>query len=206
MITLTDVMEHVITTQNSINVFLSENIETILEKRMVSQGADKKSSKEKKKGKGILRHGETKTKSFIPLFREPSSIEKILGEADQLLIRPHTSPQESKTPPVLRPVSPRAASPKAASFRASSPKPTSPKAPFSPKVASPKPVSPKAAPLRTFSSGATSSKTAPPKVKQNRKEISYVQRPEPTLQHQILSATKIQAAYRGFLVSFLISQ
>ncbi|KAL8487293.1 hypothetical protein ACS0TY_023828 [Phlomoides rotata] len=168
-------------------------------KEKPTDGADKKSSKEKKKGKGILRHGETK--SFIPLFREPSSIEKILGEADQLLIRPHTSSQDIKTPPVLpvRPISPRPASPKAASYRASSPKSASPEAPASPRVASPKAVSPKVAPLRTFSTGATSSKTTAPKVKQSRKEISYVQRPEPTLRHQNLSATKIQAAYRGFL-------
>ncbi|XP_051116912.1 protein IQ-DOMAIN 14-like [Andrographis paniculata] len=47
------------------------------------------SSKERKKGKGILSHGEAR--SFIPLFREPSSVEKILGEADHLLIKPPTT-------------------------------------------------------------------------------------------------------------------
>lgn len=186
----------------------------------------KSSSKEKKKGKGILRHSETK--SFIPLFREPSSIEKILGEADQLLIRPPpTSSERPNSPPALtiRPVSPRPASPKAASHRASSPKSTSPRAPSprapSPRVASPRADSPKPAPSKTFSTGAVSpkaalptafisgaassksaapSKAAAPKATQSRKEIRHVPRPEPTLRDQQLSATKIQAAYRGYLV------
>ncbi|XP_047980491.1 protein IQ-DOMAIN 13-like [Salvia hispanica] len=216
-----------------------------------ADGPDKKSSsKEKKKGKGILRHGDTK--SFIPLFREPSSIEKILGEADQLLIRPPpTSSQRPKSPPALpvRPVSPRPASPDPASHRASSPKSNSPKAPSpksssprapSPRVASPRAapretlstgaippkaapretlstgavppkaapretlstgaaISPKAAPPTAFSSGAASSKAAAPKSTQSRKEIRHVQKPEPTLRDQQLSATKIQAAYRGYL-------
>ncbi|KAG8375882.1 hypothetical protein BUALT_Bualt09G0005400 [Buddleja alternifolia] len=150
-----------------------------------ADGSDKKSSKEKKKGKGVLRHGETK--SFIPLFREPSSIEKILGEADQLLIRPHASPEQPKTsPPLLeRPTSPKAPSPKAASPRA-----------ISPKVVSPEPTPP-----TTFIPGASSSKAAPlpPKVTQSRNEISYVLRLEPPSRNQHLSATKIQAAYRGYL-------
>ncbi|KAI3459839.1 hypothetical protein Pfo_016502 [Paulownia fortunei] len=202
-------------------------------KEKPTDGSDKKSSKEKKKGKGILSHGETK--SFIPLFREPSSIEKIFGEADQLLIRPPSSSEQPKTPPALpgRPISPRVASPNAASHRASSPKAASPrvcsprvpspKAPspraispraVSPRVASPRAVSPKAAPPKAFTAGAVAPKVAPPKaltagaasskaaapkVKQSRKEISYVQRPEPTLRDQHLSATKIQAAYRGYL-------
>ncbi|XP_047974988.1 protein IQ-DOMAIN 14-like isoform X1 [Salvia hispanica] len=111
-----------------------------------SNGSDKKSSsKEKKKGKGILRRGESQ--SFIPLFGEPSSIEKILGEADQLLIRP------------------------------------------SPRVPSPIPASPKAASPPAFTSEAA----------QGRGEIERVQRPETTLRDQQLSATKIQAAYRGYV-------
>ncbi|KAH6768237.1 hypothetical protein C2S51_013573 [Perilla frutescens var. frutescens] len=137
-----------------------------------ADGSDKKSSsKEKKKGKGILRHGETK--SFIPLFREPSSIEKILGEADQLLIRAPTAPERPKSPPALpvRPVSPRVASPKATSHRASSPKAASPRvcsprAPspraVSPRAASPRAESPKGDPPKTISTGAVSPKAAPP--------------------------------------------
>ncbi|KAK4387903.1 protein IQ-DOMAIN 14 [Sesamum angolense] len=173
----------------------------------------KKSNKEKKKGKGILRHGETK--SFIPLFKEPSSIEKILGEADQLLIRPPPALDEPRNPPALlgRPTSPRVASPKAAAHRASSPKAASPRA-FSPRAASPKAPSPRAVSPRAvsprvsspearpkvFTAGAASSKAAVPKVAQRKKEVSYVQRPEPTLRNQQLSATKIQAAYRGYML------
>ncbi|KAL1561404.1 IQ-DOMAIN 14-like [Salvia divinorum] len=106
-------------------------------------GAGKKSSnKEKKKGKGILRRGETQ--SFI----RRSSIEKILGEADLLLIRPP------------------------------------PGAP-SPSVASPKAASP---PVFTSEGEAAF------------EEIERVQRPEPTLRDQQLSAAKIQGACRGYLV------
>ncbi|KAL0366601.1 UNVERIFIED_CONTAM: protein IQ-DOMAIN 14 [Sesamum radiatum] len=181
-------------------------------KEKPTDGSDKKSSKEKKKGKGILRHGETK--SFIPLFKEPSSIEKILGEADQLLIRPPPALDEPRNPPALlgRPTSPRVALPKAAAHRASSPKAASPRA-FSPRAASPKAPSPRAVSPRAvsprvsspearpkvFTAGAASSKAAVPKVAQRRKEVSYVQRPEPTLRNQQLSATKIQAAYRGYM-------
>ncbi|XP_042010155.1 protein IQ-DOMAIN 14-like [Salvia splendens] len=142
-----------------------------------ADGPDKKSSsKEKKKGKGILRHGDTK--SFIPLFREPSSIEKILGEADQLLIRPPpTSSQRPKSPPALpvRPVSPRPASPDPASHRASSPKSNSPRASSpksnsprapspkssSPRAPFPRVTSPRAAPRETFSIGAVPPKATP---------------------------------------------
>ncbi|KAL0392451.1 UNVERIFIED_CONTAM: protein IQ-DOMAIN 14 [Sesamum radiatum] len=181
-------------------------------KEKPTDGSDKKSNKEKKKGKGILRHGETK--SFIPLFKEPSSIEKILGEADQLLIRPPPALDEPRNPPALlgRPTSPRVASPKAAAPRASSPKAASPRA-FSPRAASPKAPSPRAVSPRAvsprvsspearpkvFTAGAASSKAAVPKVAQRRKEVSHVQRPEPTLRNQQLSATKIQAAYRGYM-------
>lgn len=90
-------------------------------------GSEKKSSKEKKKGRGILRYGETK--SFIPLFKEPSSIEQILGEVDQqkLLVRPPTPVEQQKTLPLLLPA-PGGASPRDTSPRAASPRPPSPKA------------------------------------------------------------------------------
>ncbi|PSS34834.1 Protein IQ-DOMAIN like [Actinidia chinensis var. chinensis] len=136
-------------------------------------GPKNKSTKEKKKGQGILSHGETK--SFIPLFRGPSSIEKILGEADQqkLLIRPHTPLEEPKTPPLLLP--------RAASSKVTSPRVTSPRA-ASPKVTSPRVTSPRAVSSRA--------------VNQN-EEFRY--RPEPTLSYRNISATKIQAAYRGYM-------
>uniref|UniRef100_A0A5B6ZHM1 DUF4005 domain-containing protein n=2 Tax=Davidia involucrata TaxID=16924 RepID=A0A5B6ZHM1_DAVIN len=127
-------------------------------KEKLVNGSEKKSAKEKKKGRGITRHGETK--SFIPLFRGPSSIEKILGEAEQqkLLIRPPTPSEQPKTPLL---VPPRAASPRVASPRAASPR------------------------------------AASPRVVNQRKDISY--RPEPTIRYHHLSATKIQAVYRGYM-------
>lgn len=142
-----------------------------------SKGKDSenKSTKEKKKGVGKLKHGETN--SFIPLFREPSSIEKIFGDFEReqqvLAIRPPTPPERPKTPPF---VPPRVASP-----RPPSPKPPSPRDP-SPRAASPRVTSPKAASSRNV---------------HQHKEVRY--RPEPTLQNQHVSATKIQAAYRGYM-------
>ncbi|KAG6732273.1 protein IQ-DOMAIN 14-like [Carya illinoinensis] len=128
---------------------------------------EKKSTKEKKK-KGL---GKRDTNSFIPLFREPSSIEKIFGDFEReqqiLTFRPPTPAEQSKTPPFL---TPRAASPRAPSPRVASPR-----------VASPRVVSPRA---------------ASPRIVRHYKEISH--RPEPTLRNHHASATKIQAAYRGY--------
>lgn len=161
---------------------------------MKLQDLEKKAAKEKKKkGLGKLRHGESN--SFIPLFREPSSIEKIFGdferEQQRITLRPPPSPEQLKsTPPFVphrvatpRASSPRVASPRVASPRAPSPRAVSPRAP-SPRVASPRAVSPRAA--------------SPRIVHHHHREISY--RPEPTLRHHHASATKIQTAYRGYTV------
>lgn len=127
---------------------------------------EKKSSHEKK-GRGKLKHGESR--SFIPLFREPSSIEKILGEVDQqLLFIGHPTAVEPPPPP---PFSGRPASPRVSSHRPASPRVTSPR--------------------------ASSPRSSPPRALHRRTEISY--RPEPTLRHHHLSATLIQAAYRGYM-------
>ncbi|KAL0432884.1 UNVERIFIED_CONTAM: protein IQ-DOMAIN 14 [Sesamum latifolium] len=159
-------------------------------KEKPTDGSDKKSSKEKKKGRGILRHGETK--SFIPLFKEPSSIEKILGEADQLLIRPPPALDEPRNPPALLGSFSKSFFSKGCVSESSFSKGRFSKSCFS-RVSSPE-ARPKA-----FTAGAASSKAAVPKAAQRRKEVSYVQRPEPTLRNQQLSATKIQAAYRGYM-------
>lgn len=143
------------------------------------QGSDKRSSKEKKKaGKGILQHGETK--SFIPRFRETSSIEKILGEADQLLVRLPGSPAETKFP--------RAASPPPTSYRATSPNNVASQRISSARFNSPRAPSPRPA--------------LPPALtpEASRWEVRYVQRPETTVRNQHRSATIIQAAFRGYLV------
>ncbi|XP_038691390.1 protein IQ-DOMAIN 14-like [Tripterygium wilfordii] len=154
-------------------------------KEKLANEPEKNSTKEKKKKKGLgkLRHGDTN--SFIPLFREPSSIEKILDDAERehnLIFRPPTPPERPQTPPFVpqRVPSPRVPSPRIPSPRTSSQRVASPKA-ASPKVASPKVASPRA---------------ASPRIVQHRSEISY--RPEPTLRYRHASATKIQAAYRGY--------
>lgn len=135
--------------------------------KLVSESERKTTKEKKKKGLGKLRHGET-TSFNIPLFREPSSIEKILGEAEReqpkiVFKPPAPSVEQPKTPPI---VLPRVASPRAAS----------------PRVASPRVASPRA---------------SSPKVVHHHREISY--RPEPTLRNHHVSATKIQAAYRGYM-------
>lgn len=146
---------------------------------LISQDAEKKSTKEKKKGLGKLRRGETN--SFIPLFREPSSVEKIFGEfeREQQKVRPPTPPEQPKTPPFVpsRAVSPRPPSPRVASPRVASPR-----------VASPRVASPRA---------------PSPRIVNHHKEFN--QRPEPTLRNHHASATKIQAAYRGYMVSVISS-
>ncbi|KVI00341.1 protein of unknown function DUF4005 [Cynara cardunculus var. scolymus] len=128
-----------------------------------------KKSPHEKKGRGKLKHGESR--SFIPLFREPSSIEKILGEVDQqLLFIGHPTAVEQPPPP---PFSGRPASPMVTSHQAASPRVSSPREP--------------------------SPRSSPPRVVHQRTEISY--RPEPTLRHHHLSATIIQAAYRGYMAA-----
>ncbi|XVF65798.1 hypothetical protein PTKIN_Ptkin09bG0279400 [Pterospermum kingtungense] len=172
-------------------------------KEKLNNESDKKSVKEKKKkGIGKLRHGETN--SFIPLFREPSSIEKILGEAERehkLIFRPPTPPEQPTTPPFVphkaaspRFPSQRIASPRAASPRASSPRTASPPRAAPPRVASPPPPQPPQP--RAPSPRAPSPKAPSPRAPSPR---YFRPRPEPTLRNHHASATKIQAAYRGYM-------
>ncbi|XP_059298936.1 protein IQ-DOMAIN 14-like [Lycium ferocissimum] len=203
-------------------------------KKKSAYGSAKKKAKEKKRGRRLLSHGEFK--SF--LFREPSSIEKILGEVDdhkllasrpseqsgipsEFPVRPTSpginspraaSPRTSYRATSPGPTSPRIASPRAASPRVISPKAASPKATSpreaAPKATSPREAAPKATSLReaspkaishTAASPRATSPSAPsskiPELSLNHNEISYADRPEPTLTLH-LSATKIQAAYR----------
>ncbi|KAK6914492.1 IQ motif, EF-hand binding site [Dillenia turbinata] len=203
-------------------------------KEKLANESEKKPSKEKKKkGFGRLRHGDTH--SFIPLFREPSSIEKILGdvEREKLFIRPPTPMEQPIIPQTLshrspspriasprikspRATSPRAASPRVTSPRIKSPRATSPGAASprvtSPRIASPRVTSPRAASERVISPKAATQRVTSPRaaslrvasssvastsVVQPHREIRH--RPEPTLKNLHLSATKIQAAYRGYM-------
>lgn len=120
--------------------------------------AEKKGAKEKRLKNGVG------NRSFIPRFREPSSIEKILGEVDQqnlFVSHPPTLSQQSEAQPSV-------------SGRPQSPPP--------PRAASP--------------ARAISPPTPSPRVAHQKTEISP--RSEPTVQQHHLSATRIQAAYRGY--------
>uniref|UniRef100_A0A2P2LBR9 DUF4005 domain-containing protein n=1 Tax=Rhizophora mucronata TaxID=61149 RepID=A0A2P2LBR9_RHIMU len=159
-------------------------------KDKLANESDKKSSKEKKKkGLARLRHGETN--SFFPLFKGPSSIEKILDEAERehkLVFRPPLPPEQLETSVFVpsRAASPRVPPQRISSPRAASPRLVSPRA-VSPRAASPRPISPRVA----------SPRAASPKNISYHKEIYH--RPEPTIQNHHALATKIQAAYRAYV-------
>ncbi|RAL48279.1 hypothetical protein DM860_005703 [Cuscuta australis] len=94
-------------------------------KRLFTPKSSKDKEKKKSKANKGKRHGESK--SFIPLLREPSSIEKILEEAaaddeHRLLLNPQPkfSQNISSPRPVTSPrvTSQRAASPRATSYKA----------------------------------------------------------------------------------------
>ncbi|GAV76394.1 IQ domain-containing protein/DUF4005 domain-containing protein [Cephalotus follicularis] len=149
--------------------------------------SETKSTKEKKK-KGL---GRRETNSFLPLFREPSSIEKILGDAEkehQLIFRPPTPQEQPKTPPF---VPPRVPSPRVPSQRIASPRAASPRV-ASPRVTSPRNTSPRA------TSPRAASPRAPPRAPSPR-IVHHRYRPEPTLRIHHALATRIQAAYRGYM-------
>ncbi|KAK9932175.1 hypothetical protein M0R45_019423 [Rubus argutus] len=94
----------------------------------------------------------------------------------------HSPVQRTKQPPIPdeQPKSPPSVLPRVASPRAPSPRAPSPRA-ASPRAPSPRAPSPRA---------------PSPRIVHHHKEISY--RPEPTLRNHHASATKIQAAYRGY--------
>ncbi|XP_010506262.1 PREDICTED: protein IQ-DOMAIN 14-like [Camelina sativa] len=111
-------------------------------------------SKEKLGNETEIKSGKEKRKKGFGK-REPSSIEKILGEAARdhnLVFRPPTPerPNPFSVSPPLRPASPRAPSPRVASPRAASPKPPSPRAEV-PRSLSPKLPSPRAEVPRSLS-------------------------------------------------------
>ena len=165
----------------------------------LQESTDKKSSKEKKKkGLGKFRQGESS--SFIPLFREPSSIEKILDEAERehkLTFRPPGPPPDHDQPrtPTFVPPSRISASPRVPSLRVSSPRPASPRAASPRLAASPRASSPRSA--------STSTRATPSNNVERQRQNFY--RPEPTARNQNASATKIQAVYRGYVVSSFFS-
>jgi len=143
-----------------------------------------------------LKHGGG-NRSFIPRFREPSSIEKILGEVDQqnlFIAHPHPHPalsqpteaqpqqvsEKPQSPPPPPP--PRAAATPPPPRAAATPPPRAAASPPPPRAAA-SPPPPRAA------------ASPPPRVVHRQTEIDY------TVQQRHLSATRIQAAYRGYMVS-----
>lgn len=188
-------------------------------KEKLIDGTEKKSTKEKKKkGLGRRKHGDGH--SFIPLFREPSSIEKILGEAERehnlINFRSATPIHDElppKTPPDVPPPSdfsstplppPRAAaSPRgaAASPRATaaSPQPPTPQRAASPpwNPTPPRITSPprQLTPLQVVPPPQLLAVAPPSAPTPN---FAPRQRPEPTLRYQHICATRIQTAYRGY--------
>ncbi|KAI4304142.1 hypothetical protein MLD38_039693 [Melastoma candidum] len=178
----------------------------------VVESGERGTREKKGKGKELGKPKYGKTKSLIPRFREPSSIEQILGEVERehnlnfqppasaeiprtpvpeqdLIVQPPT-PAEVPKPPGPEPlgvssssvVSPRAISPKASLNRPASPRGNSQRLAASPRIASPKTDPARATSSRSYS---------------NQKET--VHHPEPGLGDQHAAATKIQAAYRGFM-------
>ncbi|CAN6994776.1 unnamed protein product [Brassica rapa subsp. trilocularis] len=137
--------------------------------KLGNEGERKNVKEKRKKGFGKLRRG------------EPSSIEKIFGEAERdhnLFFRPSTPPPDpdrsnppSYSPPPLRPASPQLPSPRVASPRAASPKPLPPPRADLPRLDSPKPSEPSSAsasapppPLKPASTRVPSQRINPPIV------------------------------------------
>lgn len=149
-----------------------------------SEGEDKN----KKKGHGKTRPGERK--SFIPLSTQLSTIEKILGDAEREHNTIFRFPASS--PPLEQPKTPSFSCP---------PPPAPPHDPSSglasPKEASAREFSPGFVSPRT-TNGVVSPRAPSLQVVKHRREISH--RPDLTLSHCHASATKIQAAYRGYMV------
>ncbi|KAJ0239813.1 Protein IQ-DOMAIN 14 [Hirschfeldia incana] len=163
-------------------------------KEKLSSEAERKSGKEKtKKGIGKLRCGDTS--SFLPIFREPSSIEKIFGEAERdhnLVFRPpdrsnpsspSPPPPPPPPPPPLRPTSPRVASP-----RATSPNSPPPTRAVVPRLDSPRTHSLKPPDLSKPSSASVSAPPPPPQPASTRVPPTHrsappiVSSPRPVLQ------------------------
>ncbi|CAM8950994.1 unnamed protein product [Rhodiola kirilowii] len=132
--------------------------------------SSKRTGRERRNARRKLKHGERN--SFISLFKEPSSIEKILEDAERehgLTYRPPSPLEQPKKHPAVLPKdgSPKAAStgsisPMATSPGSVSPRATSPRA-VSPRIVSPKATSPRAGSLRIVIPRAGSPRAVTPR-------------------------------------------
>ncbi|XP_071698271.1 protein IQ-DOMAIN 13-like [Rutidosis leptorrhynchoides] len=141
----------------------------------LNQEADKTSWKKKKGVQGgRLKHG-----TFIPHFREPSSIEKILGEVDQQrLFIEHPQPQQQEQQPQQQEQQPQQQQ------QHHQQKEQQPSSSYG------RPVSPISRPRID---------SPPPRPALTYRPTEISQKPQPTLKQQHISATSIQAAYRGHM-------
>ncbi|KAK4747548.1 hypothetical protein SAY87_014134 [Trapa incisa] len=194
-----------------------------IKKAFVSHSKDKptnnylqESDKKDRKSKG---HGERK--SFIPLFREPSSIEKILADAERehnIIFRPPiASPplQQANTRPYVAPLNKKILTDAEQEHSIVLQPPTTPYPPVqanttssvppiplpTPPDPSSRPATPREPSVKAASPCASSRSVASPRgpsqqVTAHEAEISHPA--EPSQEEYDVSATKIQAAYRGY--------
>ncbi|XP_076948208.1 protein IQ-DOMAIN 13-like [Bidens hawaiensis] len=164
-------------------------------KRLVACNSNE-GHKKSRKGRGRLKRG-----SFFPFFREPSSIEQILEETDQHNVyapttqsqsQPESQPQAPPPPPPPQP--PPSPPPPQTQSQPQSQSPPQPQSQPQP----PKPqaqAQPSSSSSRRHVSPPPKRLTSPPRITSPPK-VSHT--PEPTLQQRHLSATRIQAVYRGY--------
>ncbi|XP_010242710.1 PREDICTED: protein IQ-DOMAIN 14-like [Nelumbo nucifera] len=165
-------------------------------KEKIANGPEKRTVKEKKKwGLGKLRHGDGN--SFIPLYREPSSIEKILGdvEREQQKVHQMSSDQQQKFQPSIPSIHPISADPQQKVHVS---------IPSLPPIAVDQQQ--KAQTSTPFSQSKStdqqqkvppSTATMPSRVVNQHKEIQYNATHPP--KNINTSAIKIQTAYRGYM-------
>lgn len=193
----------------------------------INSGIDSERKDVRRNKRKVLQKRHGKGKKFITLFREPSSIEKILGDAErenhQVIYKPPSPLEREKASPLAsRDTSPLCGSPKVASPRVpslciSSPGVESPRIPphgaitfeeatspritspnaTSPRDASPKYTLPRVSSPRAVSPRTTSGSIIVQKKIHHHEDIS--QKLEPTLGEQNASAIKIQKVYRGHM-------
>ncbi|XP_076944623.1 protein IQ-DOMAIN 13-like [Bidens hawaiensis] len=142
--------------------------------------------KKSRKGRGRLKRG-----SFFPFFREPSSIEEILGEIDQHNAYVPTTQSQPQPPPPPPPSPPPQTQTQSQSQSPPQQPPPQPRS-------QPQPPKAQAQPSSSSSRRHVSPPPPPPPPKRLTSPPKVSHTPEPTLQQHHLSATRIQAVYRGY--------
>lgn len=176
---------------------------SVIKRFFTCQSGEDHENKSRNERKG---DGKGESTSFIPIFRKPSSVEKIFSDFEreqQIVAFQPPAPEQPSTPPCIPP-----------------PQPAPPRAPSPPRAAPPKEPSPKVSPPRVASPPqACSSSTVLnhheevsniPTVVDHHEEVSHIPTaikhheevgyiPKPTERNHHSSAIKIQATYRGYV-------